>query len=246
MLNPETEPSSSAKLDVQDAACPDSQDHQVHPERTVAPADPEYPVPLVSLDAHHQCARNPHHHHADHAHPDHLDLRDHPEALEPLDAPGHLAVVETMVPLELPAHRDLPDQLETLDKMDSLETLDPQPSLSPSSPETPDHREMLDRKVFLEIQEPPEAMGNPETPDQRDHPAHPDLRDLPDRMDSPDPVDLPDHKENVVSAPNIALWMEEFSSKMEQGDKQSAGQIFFNDVFVFLFVCTSALYSSPR
>jgi hypothetical protein len=210
---------SNARLDVLAAACPDFPDLQAHLERTVALEDPVFLVPLDSPDAHPQCAKSLHHHHAGLAHLDHPDLRDHPEALEPLDAPGHQAVVETTVPPELPAHRDHPAQLETLDKMDSPETQDPQLSLSHSSPETPDHREMLAHKVFPETQEPPAATASPETPAPRDHPAHLDLRDHPETMDSPDLADPPDLRENVVCARNIALWMVVFSSRMEQGDK---------------------------
>jgi hypothetical protein len=169
---------------VQAAAFPDFPDPQEPQERTVAPEDPEYPVPQVSPDAHQQSAKNPHHHLAGPAHLDHPDLRDHP------------APQETLAPTVNP------------------ETPEPQLSPSPSSPETQDHREMLDHKVFPETQEHPVPMDNPDSPDPRDHLAHPDLRDLQETTDSPDLADHPDHKERGACAQNTAPWMVVFSSKM--------------------------------
>lgn len=195
-----------------------------------------------SPDAHHQCAKSPHHPHADPAHLDPLDLRDLPAEPEPLAVPDPLVATETM---ELPVPPDLRDPLdpeETLDPMDSPETLVPLLSLSPSSPETPDHREMLDHKVFPETQVHLDPMDSPETPDPRDHPDHLDHRDPLATMANPVPVDPLDLRESVVCAPNIALWTVVFSSKMEQGDKQSAGQIFS----YFFLVFSTILCSFPR
>jgi hypothetical protein len=224
---------------VQAAACPDYPDHQEPQERTVAPDALEYPVPLDSPDAHHQCAKSPHHLHADPAHLDPPDHRDPPEDLEPLAAPDPLVAMETMELPVPPDPRDPLDLEETLDATDSLETPEPPLSLSPSSLETRDHKEISDHRVFLETQVPLVPMDSPATPDPRDLPDPLDLRDLLATMDSPDPVDPLDLRENAVFAPNIALWTVEFSSKMEQGDKQSAGQIFFYFFLVFSTILCS-------
>jgi hypothetical protein len=210
---------------VQAAAFPDFPDPQEPQERTVAPEDPEYPVPQVSPDAHQQSAKNPHHHLAGPAHLDHLDLRDHPAELELPAAQDPLVAMETTEPPASPDLRDHPAPQETLAPTVNPETPEPQLSPSPSSPETQDHREMLDHKVFPETQEHPVPMDNLEAPDPRDHLAHPAHRDLQETTDNPDLVDHPDLREKGACARNTALWTAVSFSKMERGDKRSAGQI---------------------
>jgi hypothetical protein len=195
-------------------------------------------VPLDTLDAHHQSAKSPHHPHATRAHLDPPDLKDHPAPLEALVAQDLLAAMETMEPLEPLDHKDLPAQLATLAQMDSPETLVPQLSLSHSSLETQAHKETLAHKVFPETQEHLEPMDNLETPDQKDLPDPLDHKDPLGTTASPVPVDLLDLRENVVFAPNTALWMVVFSSRMEQGDKSSAAQNFVQLSLFVVYIST--------
>ena len=81
-------------------------------------------------------------------------------------------------------------------------------------------------------------MDSLETPDQKDHPDHLAHKDHPETTASPDPVDLPDLRENVVFAPNTALWTVVFSSKMEQGDKGSAAQNFVQLSLFVVYIST--------
>jgi hypothetical protein len=248
MLNPEIAPLSSVKLDAQDVVYPVFLDPQVPPVRTVAPDALVSLVPPDSLDAHHQSARNPHRHHATLAHLDHPDQPDPPALPETPVVPALLVAMETMVPLVLPDHRDLPALLATQDQMVNLETLAPPLTLNLSSLETLAHKEILAHKVFLETLAPLVPMDNLATPDQKDHLAHQDQLDLLATMVNLDHVDPPVLRENAVCAPNIAPWMVVFSSKMEQGDKISAAQIFlpFFKFFVFFNIAVVLFVTSDK
>lgn len=221
MLLPETAPSSSVKLDAEDAVCLVSLDPQELQERTADPVAQECPVPLDSQESPHLCVRSPHHRHAVPAHPVQLDQLDLPEPPEIPDAPAHLAAMETTALPVPPDPRDLPAPEANQDPTVNLEIQDLQLLLNPSSPETQDHPEIPAHKVFPETQELQAPTANPETPDPKDLPDHLDRLDHPDPTDSLDLVDLPAHKENVVCARNIALWTVEYFSKTEPEDKLS-------------------------
>jgi hypothetical protein len=204
---------------VVDVACLVYLDPQEFPERMDALEDPVSLVPLDSLDAHHQCARNHHHLHAGPVHLAHRDPPDPPVPQEALAAPDHLAAMETMEPLAHPAHKDPPDPEETQDPTDSQETLVPQLSLSHLSLETQAHRETLAHKDFLETQETLAKTASPEILVPKDPLVHQDHRGHQETMDNQAPADPLDHRENVVCAPNTVPWTVGFSSKMEQDDK---------------------------
>jgi len=206
--------SSNVRLDALAVACPGSPDLQAHLERTVAPADLEYPVLLASLDAHHQCAKNPHHHPAAHALLDHLDQLDPLEPLEALDVLDPLAAMETMAHLVPLGHKDHLDPLEMLDQMDNLEILDlPQP-VNHSFQGILDHKETPARRGFLETLVHLGAMVNQETTVQR---ALLDPLDHRDHLATMDSLVLLDHLaplERGVFVQNTVLWTVECSSKM--------------------------------
>lgn len=213
------------------AACPVFLDPQEPLERMAAQVDPVFLVPLDSLDAHHQCARNPHYLHAEPAHLVLLAQLDLPAPLEALDALDLLAAMEMMAPQANPDLRDLPDPLDNLEPMASLETQETQLSALPTPLETQDHKETRDHKVLSVIKEHLALMANLATPDLRDHLAHLDPKDLPDPMATLDLVAHLDPRESVVSVRNTALWMVVFSSKMEPEDKQP--QKFHSRMMIF-------------
>lgn len=213
------------------AACPDFLVPQERPAKTADLDDLVFLVPPDSLDVLQQFARNPHHHPADHAHPDPLDRLDLPEPPEALDAPDLLGAMETMELKDNLDLRDLLAPLEMLDPTDNLETQDPQLSLNHSSLETQDHKETLAHKVFLETQVLLEPMDSLATLDQK---VPLDPLDLLVQEETMDSLALVAHlvpQERGVSARNIVLWMVEFSSKMVHAVKRDE---LSKDVFLCL------------
>jgi hypothetical protein len=145
-----------------------------------------------------------------------------------------------MVPLVPPDLRDLPALVATPDPMVSPATLDLPLSLNPSFPATPARKETPAHRDCPEMVATPVPMVNPATPDPKDPLDLPAPLDLPVKMVNLVPVVPPAPRENVVSAPNTALWTEAFSSRMAPADKLFRQSI--SDVVVVLSLLEIPLF----
>jgi hypothetical protein len=116
--------------------------------------------------------------------------------------------------------KDPPAPLETLVEMETqvVPVLPPNPP--PTFPVTLADQESPVVKVFLETMEPMVAQETTATQEPRDPQAHqepPESQVEMERQESPVELEAP---ERGVFVPSIALWTEEFSSKMEHDDKR--------------------------
>jgi len=156
-------------------------------------------------------------HHASHARKDHLAQPDPLVPQEMVASPEPLVVqVQTLLPEHL-APKDHLDLLESQAQTDQLEMLVFLPKADQFKLENLAQLEMQAHKDQRDHLASLDETGNRDLQDRRDQK---DQRDQQAGMVFPDPkvqLGLLVHKESVVSARSIALWMVVFSSKMVQG-----------------------------
>jgi len=159
------------------------------------------------------------HHHANHALKDHLARLDPLEHQEIPASLEHLVALVRMPHQALPAPKDHPDQPEMQAQMAHLGTpvfllkANLFKLASPDQLETQAHKDHLDPLDSLVETDNLDLLDQRVQKDQRDHLAPTVYQDLKDQLGHRG------HKENGVSVPNIALWMEVSSSRMAQDDK---------------------------
>lgn len=180
-------------------------------------------------------------HHADNVLLESLETQDHPENQETADVPATLDDLATMDPQDHPVHLDHPEMEETQAEMDHLDNPAVQLRANHSSLEILDNLEKMDHPDYLETMDHPEEMDNLADLETEDHLDHPDNLAAPEDPATQDPKDHPVCPENAVFAPNIAPWMEVFSSKME-AEERSKDQMsslistsFLSTVFVLFY-----------
>lgn len=180
---------------------------------------PDLPDHLDSPAVLHRSATNQQNHHAGNVLLEKLETQDHLENLEMADVPAILADLATMVPQAHPDHLDHPDQEATLAETDHPDNLAVQLRANLSFLEIPDNLEKMDHLDYLETTDHPEEMDNLAALETVDHPDQPEILLTLDQLAHPDPKDHPVCLENAVFVPNIAPWMEVFSSKMEAEER---------------------------
>jgi len=191
---------------------------------------------LDSPVGHQQYAKRSPHHHADHVHLDLQDqpvLRDPPATLDDLVTQVDLAMMVLLETLDLKAHQV---HLGTLVEMALLVLPEPQRNQHPIFPVTLAAQAKMALQVYLVTQAQTvdlEVMAILDPKDPRDP-----LVLLVNQVEMAILVPLANLVvlEKKVSVPNIAHWMEEFSSQMELDDKSKIW-IEFQLILVFSEIC---------